>query len=395
MPTSSVAAHTPIDVGIGVDGNNGAFAAAFGATNSQPSEVSATTAVVDYLNRHGGLAGRPIHPVVAVFDSTSNDWVAQDQAMCATFTQDHHVAVVVRTDDIFGPLDACLAQAHTPLVLWESVFRPQTWWSSAPGLRFTPDVGTGARVFRTLADRMVATGKWTSRSKIGLIRYDRGDQAQVQSQGVEPGLAAHHLRLADVEAVHTPESFQDISATTSDLAAAVLRMRQKGVTNVMFMGGDVAYLFAQEATSQHYYPAYALTSFDFPNQLPASALAGASGVGWQPTDDVSVLPPPSTTGKQCQDAMRGVGVNWSAAGADRFYLTCDQLFFLAKAYAAAGVATAGALAAGARAMGAQPAASTFREDLSRHPDGLAAVRDLTFDGGCSCLRYGGLHGLSG
>ena len=270
----SVADHSPIEVGIGVDGNNGPFAAAFGVSNTQPPETPFAQAMVNYLNKTGGLAGHPIRPIFATFDNTSNDWVAQDQAMCAKFTQDKHVAVVVRTDDIFGPLDACLANAHTPLVLWESVFRPRSWWDAAPGLRFTPDVATGARVYAALVDRLTATHRWTPSTKIGLVRYDRNDQAEVQSQGVVPALAAHHLALSDYEAVHTPESFQDLGTTSSALASAILRMRQKGITDVMFMGGDVAYLFAQEAMSQSYYPKYALTSFDFPYMLP---IVGARG----------------------------------------------------------------------------------------------------------------------
>ena len=386
---AAVSANAPISVGIGVDGNDGAFAAAFGVSNSQPSEQAVAAAIVRYLNAHGGLAGHPISPVYGVFDNTSNDWIAQDQTMCTQFTQDKHVAIVVRNDDIFGPLDACLAQAHTPLVLWESVFRQPSWYAQAPGLRFSPDVATGQRTYAALIDREVATKRWTRATKIGLVRYDRNDQAEVQSQAVEPALKRHGLTLTDWEAVHTPESFQDLGTTSSDLASAVLRMRQKGVTDVMFMGGDVSYLFAQEASSQEYNPTYALTSFDFPNGLPSSVLAGAFGVGWDPSDDLlSGLP--TTPGQQrCQQAAANTGVDWSATGVDRFYVTCDELFFLQAAYAAGGSVAPGAFAHGVQLLGAGLAPSfTFRVDASKHPDGLGAFRDLTFASGCSCLRYG-------
>jgi len=380
--------RAPIQIGIGVDGNSGPFAAAFGVSNSQPQETSAAQAIVNYINRTGGLAGHPIKPVFAVFDNTSNDWIEQDQAMCAKFTQDERVAAVVRTDDIFGPLDACLAQAHTPLVLWESVFRPRSWWDAAPGLRFTPDVATGARIYAALVDRLTATHRWTSSTKIGLIRYDRSDQATVQSEGVEAALGAHHLSLADAQAVHTPESFQDLGTTSSELASAMLRMRQKGVTDVMFMGGDLAYLFAQEAPSQNYFPKYALTSYDFPNALPNSVLAGAYGIGWEPSDDLTSHFPPTVAMKQCQQAAAGTGVNWTATGADRFYMTCNQMFFLQSAVNAARSVAPGALATGARLAGALPSSYTFGTNLSHRPDGLAAFRDLMFAGSCSCLRYG-------
>jgi hypothetical protein len=387
-PLRVTGAHQPVEIGIGVDGNGGPFAAAFGVTNSQPDETPAAQAIVDYLNRTGGLAGHPIKPVFAVFDNTSNDWIAQDQAMCAKFTQDHRVAAVVRTDDIFGPLDACLAQAHTPLVLWESVFRPSSWWQSAPGLRFTPDEATGARIYAALVDRMTATHRWTPSTKIGLIRYDRSDQATVENEGVLPALAAHHLSLAASEAVHTPESFQDIGTTSSELASAMLRLRQKGVTDVMFMGGDLAYLFAQEAPSQNYFPRYALTSYDFPYMLPDSVLAGAYGIGWEPSDDLTSHFGPTAARKRCQQAAAGTGVNWTGTGADRFYMTCNQLFFLQVAFNAARSVGPGAVSAGARLAGALPSSFTFGTNLSHRPDGLAAFRDLMFAGSCSCLRYG-------
>src|SRR5258708_5414239 len=104
-----VGSHAPIEVGIGVDRNDAAFAAAFGVTTSQPEEKTVAEAVVADINKHGGLAGHPIAPVYTEFDNTSSDWIAQDQASCATFTEDHHVVAVVRSDDIFGPLDTCVA----------------------------------------------------------------------------------------------------------------------------------------------------------------------------------------------------------------------------------------------------------------------------------------------
>ena len=308
--------------------------------------------------------------------------------MCTQFTQDNHVAVVVRNDDIFGPLDSCLAHAHTPLVLWESVFRQPSWYAQAPGLRFGPDNATGQRTYAALIDRMAATHRWTSTTKIGLVRYDRSDQSQVQSQAVEPALKQHGLTLTDWEAVHTPESFQDLGTTSSELASAMLRMRQKGVTDVMFMGGDLAYLFAQEAPSQNYFPKYALTSYDFPNMLPNSVLAGAYGIGWEPSDDLTSHFPPTVAMKQCQQAAAGTGVNWTATGADRFYMTCNQMFFLQSAVNAARSVAPGALATGARLAGALPSSYTFGTNLSHRPDGLAAFRDLMFAGSCSCLRYG-------
>jgi hypothetical protein len=385
----------PVEVGIGVDGNNGAFAAAFGATQSQPDEKRLAAAVVADINKSGGLAGHRIVPVYAVFDSTSNDWVAQDEAICAAFTQDHHVAVAVRTDDIFGPLDACLAKAGVPLVLWESVFRQSSWHAAARGLRYTPDEPSGSRMYEALAARMAATKRWTAATRIGLVRYDRRDQADIERDGVRPALARHGLKLTDSAAVHTPASFSDLGSTSSEVASVILKFRQDGITDVVFMGGDVSYLFANAAESQQYRPHYALTSFDFPNGMPTEQLHGAFGIGWEPSDDITNRRAATPGLQRCDRALAGTGAVPAAAGSERLYVTCDNLYFLQAAYGAAGSVEPGALAAGVAKLGTgfQPSL-TFKVDAGRHPDGLAGFRDLRFDEACSCLLYGGQFPMS-
>jgi hypothetical protein len=386
---SAVPSHAPIEIGIGVDRNDAAFAAAFGVTTSQPEEKAVAAAVVDDINKHGGLAGHPITPVYTEFDNTSSDWVAQDQASCATFTQDHHVLAVVRTDDIFGPLDTCVANAGIPLVLYESYFRAPSWYRASAGLRFVPDNPSPSRLYAGLVGRMVATGRWTPATKIGLVRYDRSDQAEIETQSVRTALAGRGLKLTAADAVHTPESFQDIGTTGGQMAAVVVRFRQAGVTDVLFEGGDLSYLFATAADAQSYTPHYALTSFDFPNGMPPDQMHGAFGVGWEPSDDL-LTPLPVTAGVQrCQAATKSTNPDYAAAGVDRVYTTCDLLYWLKAAYDAAGDVGPGAVAAGAKKLAAAFApAFTFAIDASTHPDGAVAYRDLSYDDRCSCLVYG-------
>ena len=381
--------HAPIEIGIGVDRNDAAFAAAFGVTTSQPEEKDVAAAVVADINKHGGLAGHPITPVYSEFDNTSSDWVAQDQASCATFTQDHHVLAVVRNDDIFGPLDTCVANAGIPLILYESYFRAPSWFRANVGLRFVPDNPSPSRLYAALVGRMVATGRWTPATKIGLVRYDRSDQGEIETQSVRPALAARGLKLAAADAVHTPESFQDIGTTGGQMAAVVVRFRQAGVTDVLFEGGDLSYLFATAADAQGYAPHYALTSFDFPNGMPSDQMHGAFGLGWTPSDDL-LTPLPVTPGVQrCQAATKSTNPDYAAAGVDRIYTTCDLLYWLKAVYDAAGDVSPTAVATGARRVAAGFAPSlTFAIDAGTHPDGAAAARDLSYDDKCSCLVYG-------
>lgn len=392
--SSAIAPHAPIKIGIGVDKNDQAFAAAFGVSTSQPAERDIAAAVVADINKNGGLAGHPIDPVYKELDSTSSNWIAEDQAACETFTRDNHVIAAIRTNDLFGPLDGCLADAGVPLVLYESVFRAPSWYQQANGLRFTPDGPNATRLFGALIDRMAATGRWTPSTKIGLVRYDRSDQAPIEKDAIRAALARHGMTLTASEAVHTPEGFQDIAPTTSQLPGVIVRFRQLGIDNVMFMGGDLSYLFATAADAQSYMPKYALTSYDFPNGMPTDQLHGAFGAGWEPTDDLLTPLParPGTT--RCEQATRSTNANYSAAGADRDYITCDSLYFLQAAYNAAGAVGPGALASGAARLAAGWApAFTFAADFAGHPDGVAAYRDLSFDEHCTCLVYGDQHAL--
>ena len=384
----------PLMIGIGVDKNLDAFVAAFGASSSQPSEKDVAVAIVDDINANGGVAGHPLKAIYTEFDSTSNDWIAQDQASCAAFVEDNRVAAVVRTDDIFGPLDACLANAGVPLILYESYFRPTSWYNAAPGLRFVPDNPDPRRLYTKLVDRLVATKRWTPSTKIGLVRYDRGDQAEVEDKGIRPALAARGLKLTDSAAVHTPEGFQDLGQTSSQLATVIVSFRQQGIDNVVFAGGDLSYLFATAAQPQQYTPKYALTSFDFPNAMPPEQLHGAFGVGWEPTDDLSTALPVTPGVSRCQRATNKLNAQYDSAGVDRIYITCDQLYFLQAAYNAAGDVGPGALARGIRALrGSFAPAYTFAIDASAHPDGAAAVRDLFFNEACGCTAYGDTHPL--
>jgi hypothetical protein len=386
--------HSPVLVGIGVDRNLDAFAGAFGASTSQPEEKVIAAAVVADINAHGGLAGHPIKPVYTEFDSTASDWVAQDQQSCATFLEDNHVVAAVRTDDIFGPLDTCLANAGVPLVLYESYFRPGNWFQRAPSLRYVPDNPSPTRLYNALVDRLVTTRRWSASTKIGLVRYDRGDQAEIETQSVRPALAGRGLKLTDAAAVHTPDGFQDIGQTSSQLATVIVRFRQQGIDNVVFEGGDISYLFATAANSQGYAPRYALTSFDFPNGMPPDQLHGAFGLGWEPTDDLLTALAPSAGVRRCQQATASLGAHYDAAGVDRLYITCDHLYFLQAAYNAAGDAGPGALARGAKLLRAAfTPAFTFAVDASAHSDGAASARDLFFDEGCKCLVYGAEHQL--
>src|SRR4051794_28015501 len=96
---------TKIYVGISYSTNADALNQAAGVTNAAVGdEKGYGNAVIDDINRHGGIAGRRVVPVWHDYDGTSTDTSAvQEQAACADYTQDHHVfAVLELGDDAFN-----------------------------------------------------------------------------------------------------------------------------------------------------------------------------------------------------------------------------------------------------------------------------------------------------
>ena len=75
-------------------------AAAVGALGAQAQtsvyEQRLAHAFIDYLNAHGGIAGRKLQPVEYTQNPSSTNYNVDMEAACAKFTQDNHVNVVLR-----------------------------------------------------------------------------------------------------------------------------------------------------------------------------------------------------------------------------------------------------------------------------------------------------------
>ena len=381
-PVLAAGSTSPVEIGIGLDGNEAAFAAAFGASYSGPDQRAIAGAVVADINAHGGLAGHRLQPVYASFDDTGTNWSVEDEAMCATFTQDHHVLAAFRSNISFG-LDACLAQKRVPLVFTDALPKAASYFSAYPGLRFSVGMPTADRLYPAAFTRLRAQGWWVPTSKVGVINYDRPDANQVVSQVIKPQLARVGIHFVDQAAVYTPNSVSDVAKTESDMQSAIVRFRAEGITHVVFTGQQVAYLFLTSAKSQSYSAKYTLFSSDLPQHLKPSYLPEARGLGWSPLLDGLKAGTPGA--KRCARIARQLQAT-DQATLENVQFICDGLYFLKDAYDAAGYVGGDALLRGATA---------FRSALTMgsHFDpfgggGPAVARDLYQDPACTCLKYG-------
>ena len=338
---------TTVRVGFIYQTNSQAANQTFGfnvaSTGNQQSEEQA---MVDYVNKHGGVGGRQIQPVYASFD------VAQAESdpnvnteICHSLTEDYHVFAVVGGGGTPNG-DACYAQHGT--LDFDFLY-------TAPDLAFLQS--TSPYIWATEAGSLDREMRWemaglTSRkffsgvgaSNVGVIVAQDAVNERVYSQVTLPALQA--------AGISSPLKFEVPYDTESDLAntmkQAVVQFQAKGITYVSFQGGgsggggSYAILFMVNAESQHYNPRYGLGSSDAPVALaqnvpqdqfqdaagnPALAVGVAADTD---TDEQHYLPWPSTPNeKTCASIEAAAGNSFSSReGALAILANCNGVFDL-------------------------------------------------------------------
>ncbi|HVV76140.1 MAG TPA: hypothetical protein VHC43_08905 [Mycobacteriales bacterium] len=362
-------------------------------------------AIVNYINRHGGMAGRKVVPVfydLNVGRSTTNH-PAEEQAACTSLTQDHHIYAVASAvgwnDTLFYD---CLRKAGAISSVAGEAFDQQFFAADADYFYMPVEIN----MTRAMADNVGALGSagfftgWNSVTghpgplpvKIGLLRNDSPSDLAVMNQGVKPALARRGLSLTDSIA---------LSANASQFAAqessAVLKFKAEGITHVLSTFASPL-LFMEAAQTQGYFPRYGLQSRDSPaavleGNAPKQQLEGSMGLGWQPYNDVDAAHdpgPPSPRAKLCLQLLRKAGQNTASRATALVGLWyCDTLFFLRDALAAAPNLSVTGFREGAESLHKFDAASTFQSGFApgRLHDGAQEYRLFAYRDSCHCYSY--------
>lgn len=360
-------------------------------------------ATVDYVNAHGGIAGRKIVPVIAEFSAASNNWERDYQAICTSFAEDHKVFAVVGSTIAYSKTFAhCLADHNTPLVNSAGGVQDQQGVAALAPFLYTPGSFELTRLTNVYVDGLLAGGYFGAGAKIGLIRVDDAPFARVTARVLKPRLQRLGMSIAEEAIVAANES---LGTTASQMPNVVLRFQQQGINRVIVLdNGTLAIAFSIAAASQGYFPRLGLNSLNNPvlmqQNLPPESLAGSVGVGWQPTGDVDA--PRDTdrnrAARTCDDvnAKAGQGnVDRTGVWVQRMY--CDAVFFLQAALSRPTEITPAGLGAGTARLGASyESAMTFRTSFpERRLDGAAAYRIFSYDASCSCFRYTGAQRATG
>ena len=417
---AAVSGNAPIEVGITYTSDGEQANSALGAAAiTRGNEKADAQAVLDEINAKGGINGRKLKPVYFAYESTSSDTLAnQDQAACAQFTEDHHVAVSWGNGG--EVLTACLAKAGVLMMSSGDLINADN-----AQLRQYPylfQLGTLSQD-RMMADQVNTLKRlryftgWDSvrgeasatPAKLGVLSLDLPQWQRPLKSVLLPRLSAagYPVDSENVYAVYSPTNTSEASRTAADVNNATLRFRQSGVTHVVVLDGSglVTLLFAQSARQQNYYPRLGMNTGSGAQALYDAGtvdnefLEGAVGLGWMPAIDLSARAGNSyatAATRYCLQVMKArTGQTFTSTNAAGLALSkCDMGFLTAQALRRAGKnptldSAQNAIEAIRGGYDSPLIPSTFF-GATRH-DAADLGFDMKWDTGCRCTRYVGKH----
>jgi hypothetical protein len=394
---------TTISVGFPYDPNAAKENAALGGSSANPGcQQCYFQAVVDDLNKHGGVDGHRLVVVYHTVDSSQQADVS-DQAMCTDFTQDHHVFVVVNRLSDLDSFKSCLGKAGVLLDVSSgfTIDGPSAF-SQFPYLA-EPNSINLTRQARAIVQSANRQGYLSPGARVGILTFDWPSFRNGVSQGMIPALANYHVSPTDTAYVTLPQSTGDYSTFASSINSAVLKFSTEHIDHVMVLdeGGNIAFFFMNRAQSQAYHPRYglggasgntALVGLLGPNAGPQ--LNGATSDGWLPAlDQAAADYHPSAAAQNCLSVISAAGQTYPSADALSYAEGICGAVYSFKAAVEAGGPTinAGNYIAGLNKLGtsfASPVDLGDNFNPAEH-DGAALVGDMVFVGSCTCFRYVG------
>jgi hypothetical protein len=394
-PAATVTGPTasgPVEIGIAYKEGLEQVGQSAGVKISTADSKAVFDALVDEINKTGGLAGRKIRPVYVVTPTNSSETLAQlDQEKCVAWTEDHHVVAVATGGGFTEVLPSCLQKKGVPFLFVTNGVTEKRAYERYP-LMHTLYPGQ-YRATGPWVEQLWAHGWFNAPGiKIGVLRYDQPDQTRIQKDILEPALKRHGLTVTADAAINNSASDGGVSAVQN----ALLNFRSKGVTHLVNVDpdGNIALVGMKIAESNSYRPKWALTSYVLPyvqqinNQ---SQLAGSAGIGWAPTIDVDEARDPGSTRSRarCLQVMKEHGVQ-SADRMSVFEVTysCDLLFVLQAVANRAGSLAPAAFQQGFDATRAIDSAAFAGVGFGpEQHDAANRARYFAFDNACVCFKY--------
>ena len=344
--------------------------------------------VVNAVNSTGGIMGRRLEPVFLPNQPTPEE-------ICTFFTEEEEV-IAVATDEVPDAArclgDAGVATLAHAYALWSSDYREAPRAVAALGITYE-------RANQLYIDGLYQQGFFNGDHKIGLIRWDTPEYAQLSEGVVKPALARYGLEIEEEVLISDVMNQSQVSNAQADAVNGAERFKKAGVDRVLTLD-NASYIlpeFTDYAERQEYYPRYGLNSLIGGEwDMHRNQLKGAVGIGWMPWLDLEpddAYRHGSDGARRCVDLMVAAGEEDQVDTYNEAIWTssiCDAVLLLKAAVeAGAPSITADSIVWGAESLGTSfQSANTLRTRFGpgRH-EGVAAIRFLRWFVGCECFRY--------
>lgn len=402
-------------IGITYTANGEQANAAVGAAISRGDERQNAKAVIAQINERGGVAGRKLVPVFHAYDAQSAEPnESQDQAACATFTQDKKVFAVASIG-LTENFTACLHKAGVLQITSGSIINyddeymrkyPTFFHQRLSQERMMRDLvaGFGRQSYFSGWDAALAKPAAT-KAKVGIVTIDLPTFIRPLEKVLLPALAkaGQPVDPSLVFRIAFAATTTQAGATAADVQNATLRLRNAGVTHVIVLdvSAFMTLAFLNSNRNQRYFPRLGVNSGSgiqalyVTGAVDVTALNGAVGVGWLPTLDLpSGKGDPYLTSatKEClANNKKRTGQTFTSTNAATFALSaCDSINAVAAAISKAGKTLnfdTGRIAM--ESLGSSLRTAVVPKVLfgpNRH-DGLETGFDLFWDSACACVKY--------
>jgi len=392
--SGSLGGSGPVEVGFFITKGVELLFGSLGYDGLNPGDQERqVNAIVKVINAQGGFAGRRIVPVFGVWDATKGNTIAQREAACANWAEDHKVVAAVA--ESYETFRACSNRHKLPMLFGNPFPFTQEEMSTVP-LMGTPTVPLDERMHPAWVDTLHAGGYFAPTGalpmKLGVVYADSPPQARSVKKNLEPALHRHGIKVTS----WGPLSMKSAQELTASMQSTVLRFRTDGVTHVMLVDtGGIGLLFMPQAESQGFRPRYGMHSWGKPaqiqGQVPAQQLHGAIGGGWNPTVDVdaSNRPKDNAAAQRCLGIMRAAGESMTGSLArESAFMYCDAAFTIKQMADRAGSLDAQRMITALTTLGPtyQVSGSPF-VDFRGRKDGPAGMRTFRFVDACTCFDY--------
>ena len=346
-------------------------------------------AIVTRANETGGVAGRPIQPVVRIFNAITDSPISEEQ-LCNAITQDDQADVVVLTGQFQENARPCYAAAGT-MMLDVTLFPVDgTGYADLAPYLWAPLLPSYDQLVSGLADALESAG-WFDGAVVGVVGIDSDMNRRVFADVLQPRLIAAGV---DVAAVNWADPV-DGTSLEAGMQQAILDFKSAGVDKVISVGGSrLASWMLDIGATQNFSPAYAVTSYDSPEfniRNYADLMRGSLGIsvlpGWDVAEDQH--PAPANAAEAlCLSIAADAGAEFeSRANSRSALLYCDAVRLLQLAGDHADSLSPEGIGAGMWAVGDQfePASVysvAFREGSYT---GSSGYRVFAFDDSCECM----------